>query len=105
MTDHIASAVEISFPITAIPRLTSETEARPKNIEVSPARSHWPELDEAPSFEELLDGGLSKERSARQRISFFRGLAQHDPEQRIFLNGCLNGRAALMRATQHDCRT
>jgi len=56
VTVHIAGKVEIRFPITASPRLTKGTEAKLKNIEVSPFGLHWPDLDEDLSFKGLLNG-------------------------------------------------
>jgi hypothetical protein len=79
VTVRIAGTVEIRFPITASPRLTKGTEAQLKNIEVSPFGLHWPELDEDLSFKGILNGELSKSKTAPPQEEGFASSPTSEP--------------------------
>lgn len=53
---HMASGVEIKFPISGNKRLASGTTRQLNNMEISPYGIHWPDLDEDLSFKGLLEG-------------------------------------------------
>jgi len=57
---QMKSGMEVSFPITANPRLASGTEAQLDNIELSPFGLHWPDLDEDLSIRGILAGDFGQ---------------------------------------------
>lgn len=53
---HMASGVEIKFPVGKNKRLAQGTHEQLNHIEIFPYGLHWPELDEDLSFKGLLQG-------------------------------------------------
>ena len=50
------SGAQVTFPVTANPRLALGTEKQLNNIEISPFGLHWPDLDEDLSIRGILKG-------------------------------------------------
>jgi hypothetical protein len=57
---QMSSGIEIKFPVSENPRLSSGSDAQLNNIEISPYGLHWPDLDEDLSFRGLFEGNYGQ---------------------------------------------
>ena len=53
---HMASGVEISFPVAKNPNFAGASESQLSNIVLSPYGLHWPDLDEDLSIRGITAG-------------------------------------------------